>query len=267
MEHSDLGTRMKHYEQLTNKSLMPLLPVCIRLDGKAFHNFTKGLRRPYDERLIALMVETTKWLMEQTSAIVGYTQSDEISLIWLGANYKTQMNFGGRIQKLTSILAALCSVRFNKMLPSFIEEKRNESPVFDCRVWNVPTLEEAVNVLIWRQQDATRNSITMAAQSQYSHNQLMNKSSNQMQDMLFAKSINWNDYPESFKRGTLLLRRKIVCPFTPEELKKLPAKHQAHQNPDLQIERNRIGLFYPIITQIANRVGFLFEGEEPKQHE
>lgn len=259
----DIASRMKMYEKLTASTLMPLLPAMARLDGKAFHAFTKGLPRPFDERLTALMVQTTKWLMEETSAIVGYTQSDEISLIWLGQDYKTQMVFGGRVQKLTSVLAALCSVYFNKQLPNFIPEKTDRLPVFDCRVWNVPTKGEAANCLIWRQQDAARNSISMASQAVYSHNQLMNKNCSEMHEMLFARGINWNNYPGFFKNGTLLRRRKITRPFTTSEIEKLPPKHEARRNQELMIERNEIQTSFAILTKVTNRVEFLFDEEEP----
>lgn len=261
-----LGDRMKFYEKMYSgdEMLMPLIPCVARLDGRAFHTFTRGLDRPFDPRLTTLMCNTTYKLMEEVDAHVAYTQSDEITLVWWVRDYKSQMTFAGRVQKLTSVLASLCSVLFNRMMPDVLPEKKDYMPVFDCRVFNVPTAEEAVNCLIWRQQDATRNSISMAAQAFYSHNELMGKNCDEMQEMLFQRGINWNKYPEYFKNGTMYLRRKVFRPFTTEELDALPPKHEARQNPDLQVERNSLETCYHILTKIQNRVGFVFDGEHPQ---
>jgi len=258
---------MKLYEmQEAGRRLLPLLPVCIRLDGNNFSKFTRGLVRPYDKRLSGLMVELTNYLVAETGATIGYTQSDEISLICHSDNFKSQTYFDGRIQKLQSILAAKASVFFNKKLSSYIPEKAILSPVFDCRVWNVPNKIEAANTLLWREQDATRNSITMAAQEYYSHNQLFKKSTKDMQAMLLAKDVNWNDYPAFFKRGSFVQRRKVQRKMSVEELSKLPEKHEARQNPDFEVERTEVVVIdMPPFGQVINRVGVVFDGEEPQR--
>ncbi len=257
-----LGDRMKFYEGngVGEQRLFPLIPVMSRLDGKAFHTFTRGLKRPYDKRLSDLMVATTKFLVGEFNAHIGYTQSDEITLIWLANNYESEMCFDGRILKLNSILAAKCSVFFNSVFPIILPEKANNTPVFDCRVWNVPNKTEAINCLIWRQNDATRNSISMAAQSCFSHKQLQGKSCNEMQEMLFSeKGINWNDYPNFFKRGTFVRRHTVIRKFTTTELEKLPAKHEARKNPNLEIERSEISVLdLPQLTKIANKEEVIF---------
>lgn len=219
-----LGDRMKMYEGMGDKPLNPILPVMVRLDGKAFHSFTRSLERPYDERLSDLMVATTKFLVDQSNAIIGYTQSDEISLVLYSDSVESEIFMGGRDFKLKSLLASYASVYFNSKLAEFLPEKVGTMPVFDCRVWNVPNKVEAVNALVWREQDATRNSVSMAAQSVYSHNQLMNVSCDQMKEMLHQKGINWNDYPVFFKRGTYIQRHKVVRPFSVEEMEKLDLK-------------------------------------------
>jgi tRNA(His) 5'-end guanylyltransferase len=174
------------------------------------------------------------------------------------------MPFKGRVQKLTSVLASECSVKFNKLLPLYLPKKVDNLPVFDCRVWSVPTPEEAVNYLIWRCQDCTRNSISMAAQSQFSHKELQNKNCNEMQEMLFSqRNINWSEYPEFFKNGTIFLRRKVSTPFTAEELDNLPPKHKAHTNPDLVVDRIRTERYSILLTKITNRVSFVFDNEPP----
>lgn len=260
-----LGDRMKEYENSTcGIKLMQKIPVIARLDGKAFSKFTKGLARPYDERLTKLMVETTKYLVKETNANCGYHQSDEITLVWYSDKIDSDMYFGGRLFKMISDLAAMASVFFNRHLPEYIAEKAHLMPRFDCRVFNVPTREEAANIFLWRELDATKNSISMAASHYYSHKVLENKNGSQKQEMLFQKGVNWNDYPAFFKRGTYIQRRKSSRKFTPNELVKLPAKHQARKNPDLMIERwSLVELdIAPIIT-IKNRAEVILYGAEP----
>jgi len=263
----NFGDRMKMYENMCCPRLVPLLPVIVRIDGNCFSKWTQGLGRPYDERLSSLMIETTRYLVNQANATIGYTQSDEISLVLYSDRYERQIYFDGRIAKLNSILAASATMFFNWQLPNHIPEKVNNvngGPIFDCRVWNVPTEEEAANAILWREQDATRNSITMAAQSVYSHNQLMNKNTSQMQDMLHEKGINWNDYPAFFKRGTYIQRRRETRPFTAEEIDRLPEKHEARKNPDLQIERSSVmAISVPPFGKVKNRPGVVLRGEEP----
>lgn len=221
----NLGDRMKFYEGQTEERLMPMLPVIARLDGRGFSKFTKGLTRPYDFRLHDLMVEVTKYLVENTHAVTGYTQSDEITLAWFAPDFESEVFFGGRIQKMVSTLAAMASVKFVYHLPDFLPEKAGKLPTFDCRVFSVPTLSEACNAFLWREQDATKNSVSMAAQHYYSHNELMNKHQGEMQEMLFQKGVNWNDYPAFFKRGTYLQRKTVSRCLSDSDVASLPAKH------------------------------------------
>ena len=174
----DFGDRMKVYEQAGAGRLMPLLPACARLDGKCFSGYTKGMDRPYDAEFIEAMQHLTEALVHTTNACIGYTQSDEISLVWHSEEYKSQIFMDGRIQKMVSLLAAECSTTFNMLVGSsmsLMEKTRHKRAIFDCRVWNVPNRVEAANVILWREQDATRNSIQMAAQAQFSHKQLHKK--------------------------------------------------------------------------------------------
>lgn len=193
-----LGDRMKMYENNRGiKRLIPLLPVCIRLDGNNFHNFCKGLKKPYDQQLMKVMQKLTHYLVEETGALLGYTQSDEISLILHSAVFRSSIYFDSKIDKIISISSAKASVMFNKLLGEYgLGDYKDKLPVFDSRVWNVPTLEEATNYIVWREQDATRNSIQSAGQSEFSHKKLHKKTCNQIQDMLHEeKDINWNNYP------------------------------------------------------------------------
>ncbi len=254
------------YEQHeSDRRFLSLLPIIARMDGKCFHSFTSGLKRPYDSRLSDLMVETTKYLVGETDACIGYTQSDEISLVFYSDDIKSQVFFDRRIAKMNSVLAALATAKFNQLLPKFIPDKQSELPVFDCRAWTVPTKEEAVNALIWREVDAKRNSISMAAQTYYSHDQLMHKSESEMQEMLFQKDINWNDYPAFFKRGVYVQRIKVKRRFNSEAIDKLPPKHEARLNPDLEVKRTEIVVLdMPPLTRLVNRIGVVFDGERPK---
>lgn len=260
-----MGDRMKAYEGCeSGRRFMPLLPVVARLDGKRFSAFTRGLARPYDPRLTELMVETTKYLVSNTVALVGYTQSDEITLVWYSPRSDGEIYFDGRVQKMTSVLAAECTAYFNSRLREFLPEKADQRPVFDCRVWNVPTLEEAANTVMWREFDATKNSITMAAQCHYEHSELMHKNGPQKQEMLFAKGVNWNEYPVEFKRGSYVLKREITRKLSELDLTDLPPLHNLRLNPDAEFTRPMIlSVELPPLGRVANRVGVLFRGEEP----
>ena len=152
MKNDEMGNRMKAYEsQTTQTKLIPLLPVMARLDGKGFSKFTKGLKRPYDERLSKLMVETTKYLVAETNANCGYTQSDEITLCWFTEDPKSQPYWNGKVFKILTDLSAMCSVYFNEKLAEYLPEKVGKRPRFDARVWNVPNVNEAVNTFLWRE--------------------------------------------------------------------------------------------------------------------
>jgi len=263
-----LEERMKLYEGMeAGRSLMPRLPALARLDGRCFRTFTKGMSKPYDERMIAAMQLLTKTLVGETNAKVGYTQSDEITLAWYLPDPKSQVYFAGRIQKMVSSLAATASIRFLEIVSSgILSDFADRRPTFDCRVWNVPTLEEAANVFVWRETDATRNSIQAAAQSVYSHKQLHNKNSSELRAMLYEKGINWDDYPARFKRGSYYAVREVERAFTAEEIEKLPAKHAARTNPELTVQRHEVQpLHLPPLLRITNRADVLLRGEEPRE--
>lgn len=257
---------MKAYENHTcGIRLIPRIPVIARLDGKGFSKFTKGLKRPFDERLSKLMIETTKYLVKETNANCGYTQSDEITLVWYNNKIDSSIYFDGRLFKMLTDLSSMASVFFNKELGKYIPEKSDKSPRFDCRVYNTPTLEETVNSFLWREQDATKNSISMAAQHYYSHNELMGKNGSEKQQMLFKKGINWNDYATFFKRGTYIQRKRVITTFSKEEIDKLPIKHNARKDPNFKIERWIIEeIELPKLSSIKNSIDVILFGEDPK---
>jgi tRNA(His) guanylyltransferase len=264
-DKTSFGDRMKGYEGAeAGRRLMPLLPICARIDGKTFSRFTQKLARPYDERLSRLMVEVTVALVTETDALIGYTQSDEISLVFYSDSPQQQVYLDGRVQKMTSILTSMATARFNAQLPRCIPEKAGAAALFDGRVWSVPNQVEAANTLLWREQDATKNSISMAARALYPHKELHGKSTAQMQELLFARGVNWNDYPAFFKRGTFVQRRRVERPFSAAELDALPEKHNARRDPNLTLSRAEVrALEMPPFGQVTNRVGVIFHGEEP----
>ncbi len=256
-----MGDRMKMYEGIeANRILIPGLPICVRVDGRAFHSFTRGMGRPYDIGMSNAMIETMKYLVKETDALIGYVQSDEISLIL--SDIKEPL-FGGRISKLNSVIASVATVAFNREIAKYFPDKGMAT--FDCRVWNVPNRAEAANTILWREFDATKNSISMAARSAYSHVQLKGKNGSEMQNMLMEKGINWNDYPVFFKRGTYARRETFEIRLSKDEIEKLPPKHECHVNPDTPIIRSEINLIdMPIFSKVINREEVIFEGAVPK---
>lgn len=165
---------------------------------------------------------------------------------------------------MTSQLAAQATLIFYRLVLEHLPTFADRLPTFDARVWNVPNTVEGANVFLWREWDATKNSITMAASAYYSHNELMDKSSRDRHDMLYAEGVNWNDYPALFKRGAYVQRRLEQIAFSADELARLPAKHEARANPALTVERSVCKVLdLPPLGSITNRVEVIFEGAEP----
>jgi tRNA(His) guanylyltransferase len=256
--NDDLGDRMKSYEQpSTGRKAFKGQPIVARLDGKSFHTFTKGLGRPYDDRLSELMVATTMALVDRYQADVGYTQSDEITLIWSSnPEDKGELNFDGRFQKIESLSAAYATAFFNSKLPEYLPEKVGQLPIFDCRAYVVPNLQEAYHALLWRQQDATKNAISMAAQSFYKQSELNGKNSTELQEMIFQKGKNFNDYPFFFKRGTFVRRKKEIRELSEEQLANIPEQHR--EQAGRAVERSRIVSEDIWLKQQMDPVDFLF---------
>lgn len=237
-----LGDRMKGYENISRIYLTRRTPIIIRIDGKAFHSFTRGFARPFDDVLIKSMQNTAKYLCENIMGCkLAYTQSDEISLLLVDyEKLETQAWFDNNLQKMVSVAASMATMAFNKVFVenyynfegnvaqeyemegrtewvdksepyfSIYKQAINKGAMFDARAFILPK-EEVNNYFIWRQQDAARNSIQMVAQSNFSHKELQGKSCNVLQDMLHEKrGINWNDYPTVYKRGSCIIKIKDV---------------------------------------------------------
>ena len=242
--NDELGKRMKeYYESIPKTKLMRRTPVAIRIDGKAFHTFTSGFEKPFDKVLIKSMQETMKYLCENIQGcVLGYTQSDEITLILVDyKNLNSAAWFDYEVQKMCSIAASMATMAFNRAFYQAVEDwgddnvpdwtlggtnkpideklwkqvsiycqAREKGAMFDARVFNIPK-EEVTNLIYWRQLDATRNSIQMVGQANFSHKELQNKSCNKIQDMLLTeKDINWNDFPTHQKRGSCCIKSETT---------------------------------------------------------
>jgi tRNA(His) 5'-end guanylyltransferase len=233
-----LGDRMKeNYENRSKTYLVRRMPVIIRLDGKAFHTYTKGLKKPYDEIFHNTMNQTMKYLCENIQGCkLGYTQSDEITLLLTDYDtLTTDAWFDYGVQKMCSVAASMATLAFNRTLSDelwkyktewaygltpqsveiqqahyqyvkVLEDAVQKGAMFDARCFNIPA-EEVTNCFIWRQQDATRNAIQMLGQCNFPHKELQGKSCNDIQDMLMLqKGINFNDMPTEFKRGVCCVK-------------------------------------------------------------
>lgn len=225
MDTSDLANRMKDYEKRNRYYLQKRLPVIIRLDMRAGHTFTKGFKRPFDEIFMKTIAETSKYLCENIQNVkMSYQESDEISLLLVDyEKLNTDQWFDYRVDKLCSISASMATMVFNKIFRDMVgklhikgslEEEYScilykaaqKGAMFDARVFNIPK-EEATNYFYWRQLDASRNSIQMVGQANFSHRELQHKSCNDIQDMLMTqKGINWNDFSTYQKRGSCVIK-------------------------------------------------------------
>jgi tRNA(His) 5'-end guanylyltransferase len=238
----DLGTRMKtFYENIPKTRLMRRTPVAIRLDGKAFHTFTKGFQKPFDIVLMDAMQNTMKYLCENIQGCVfGYTQSDEITLILIDyQKFTSDAWFDYEVQKMASVSASMATMAFNNFFESNVAKENRiftdewldngdfnpkykdkelqklwlthkraseKGAMFDARCFNIPK-EEVTNLIYWRQLDATRNSIQMVGQANFSHDELQGKTCSMIQDMLMTeRGINWNNFIIPCKRGTACIK-------------------------------------------------------------
>lgn len=213
--NDSLGDRMKsQYEDRTRYFLPRRTYTLIRTDGKAFHTFTRGFDKPFDEDLInAMNSAAIAMCSEMEGAKFAYVQSDEISILLTDfASVACQAFFDGNIQKICSVSASIAATHFNKAIEPVLQKKglKERYAYFDSRVFTIPDPVEVENYFIWRQKDWTRNSVASAAQSLYSHKELHKKSITEQQELLFQKGINWNNYPAYLKRGRLIMRQDGV---------------------------------------------------------
>lgn len=229
MIKDDLGTRMKKfYEGVPKTKLMRRVPVAIRIDGKAFHTFTRGFQKPFDSILMTSMQETMKYLCENIQGCVfGYTQSDEITLILIDyQKFTSSAWFDYEVQKVCSIAASMATMAFNKFFTKNVnyfemthehDDTINEycttlvnatekGAMFDARCFNIPK-EEVANLVYWRQLDAMRNSVQMVAQANFPHKELQGLNQEALKGKLhLEKNIIWDNYPIYKQRGTAVYK-------------------------------------------------------------
>lgn len=215
LSEDSLGDRMKRYEDVNRHTLTPRMPAILRVDGRAFHSYTRGCDRPFDERLMMAMDRVAlKLCHEVTNARCAYVQSDEISILMTDyATHDTQPWFGGNIQKIVSVAASMAAVHLTLESPTFhplcLDDMMAYGPIpceFDARVFAMPK-EDVANYFVWRQQDWTRNSLQMLSRSLYSHSELKGKNQAAMHEMCFQKGKNWADLSPVMKNGRWVVKR------------------------------------------------------------
>lgn len=222
MNKDCLGDRMKEYENIERRYLTRRMPTLIRLDGKAFHSFTKGFHKPFDMVMIESMWQTAIYLCQNIMGCkLAYTQSDEITLLLTDYDsIETQAWFGKNVQKMVSVSASMATLSFNKAFSDTIRwldendcgkyldvyKRKEHTALFDSRVYNLPK-EEVCNAFIWRQKDATRNAVQMMGRAHFSPKQLNKKSCSDIQDMLFQEhNIDFNALPVYLQRGACIVK-------------------------------------------------------------
>lgn len=218
MKHDDFSTRMKENYEVRSQTYLPRRGYyLIRLDGKAFHTYTRGMVRPFDQNLSDVMDATAAYLCKNISgAKFAYVQSDEISILMTDFDkLDTQAWFDGNVQKIVSISAAMATAEFNRLMyelnHNYIAE--GKMAVFDSRVWLIADPYEVENVFIWRQMDAQRNSVSMAAQALFSSKELHGKNVQVMKQMMLEKGVDWEEYPQGFRNGRCIVRQTYQEPL------------------------------------------------------
>lgn len=203
---SALGDRMKVYEAATRTILPRRTYTLIRVDGRAFHSFLRHAAKPYDYGFMRHMDDVTSALCAEVGgAVLGYTQSDEISVLATDfGSVHTQPWFGGVVQKIVATAAATATAALSM---HYFWNAPARPPTFDARVFTLADPVEVANYFVWRQRDAVRNSISMAGQAEFSHSSLHGLNGARIQERLWSeKGINWNDYPDGAKRGRICQR-------------------------------------------------------------
>ena len=280
MRYDELGTRIKEFEAITTKTkLMPQLPLYARIDGRSFHTFCRGLKKPFCYELEETMQEVTKFLVAETHAQLGYVQSDEISLCWLDPS---KAPFDGKLFKLQSVLASLATSKFvnyiykkySEIFSSEITDDENIKswtllgekcqkiiPSFDCRVFQLPNEVELANTFVWREIDAVRNSVSMLAQANFSHKELQGKDRKAMITMLEEKGIRWNELRDDLKRGAYFKRVLIEKELDDETWNKIPTNKKPESRTVIRSEIQQYNI--PEMKNVENKVGVYFYNEQP----
>lgn len=262
MIKDELGDRMKSHEMVeTARRLDFSLPIYARIDGRGFSKFTKGMDRPYDQRMTDAMVEVTRYLVEKTHATIGYVQSDEISLLWQTPNEESEGFFSGKVQKMVSVLASMAAAKMAVEVRDW-EPFCDRLPHFDARVIDLPTKTEAANMMLWRANDAKKNATSMACRAYFSAREMHNKNQEDMIKMMAEKGVDFFDFPHQFRHGTYLRRVSEYRTLTEEERLRIPENHRPDAN--TMFVRSAVKeIEVPPFYSVKNRVEFLFNGVQP----
>lgn len=230
MKNDQFGDRMKFFERAYTDVCIPIdVPLCVRIDGKGFSKFTKGFAKPFDKNLTQAMIDTTKHLVKETNANIGYTSSDEITLIWFQRSEKQSEHiFGGKVSKINSILASMASAAFNHYIAKYapIQYAGKGLAYFDCRAWSVPNDVEASNVLLWRIQDAKKNSISCQYRWTLGHSSMHGLNGSQMIEKMKSNGIDWEQLPAKWRYGVCIRRVNRMVELDSETLAKIPVDNQ-----------------------------------------
>lgn len=256
-----IGDRMKSfYEERARTALLRRCYTIIRVDGKAFHTYCAGLKRPFDDGLMEDMDATAAYLCKNImGAKFAFVQSDEISILMTDfEEISTSSWFDSDTQKVCSVSASMATRAFNELRLKRLGDNMRWAE-FDSRAFQIPNVPDVFNYFLWRQQDTTRNSISAVAQSLYSHRELNGKNSDQKQEMIFQKGINWNDYASRYKRGRMVVK---------ETYEKPPAEGDKSKT---SIRTRWVAIEVPIFTQdkpfLLNRIPTTSFDENPVREE
>lgn len=253
MKNDDFGDRMKAYEKVfTSSKIDPSDYMCVRIDGKGFSKFTKGFTKPFDGRITNAMVTTTKALVKETHASVGYTQSDEITLIYTPT--EGERMFGGKVAKINSVFASIATAHFN----NHIRVHTDKYAYFDCRTWSVPNDIEASNVLLWRVQDARKNSISSLMRWTCGHKKMANLSGKQMIEFMQKEAnVDWLDLSNIWKYGTYVKPMTYETYMTEEEMENIPEGKKPFGVPIKRTKIETVDLGYFGDLTLDKRIDFI----------
>lgn len=265
-----LADRMKRYEAVTTETcLIENLPIYARIDMRAGHSWCRGLEKPFDMAYVEAMQAATKHIVEKTGALFGYTQSDEASFAWKDS---TKIPFETRLFKLQSVLASMFTGSFiaaclKNKLKSRIDDGR--IPSFDCRVMNMPSYDEVANMVLWRERDSVKNSITLLALEHFSTNELNRVTGDQkIQWLKEKKNVNYFDLPVKLRCGSYFRRETYQREMTDEELASIPEKNwpkTKNENGKIVVTRSRIVPFFTekTLSDLSNKADALLFGAAP----
>lgn len=218
MKNDEFGDRMKQYEKVYTQQRIGINDyLCVRIDGKGFSKFTRGFEKPFDQNLSNAMIRTASAILKETHAAIAYTQSDEMTFIYKPSEKATEYMFGGKVSKINSVLASMATAHFNKIISEYVLYNSDDGTCgtidklayFDCRAWAVPSIIEASNVLLWRAQDAKKNSVSAMCRWTAGHKKMKDLNQVQMIVLMQKDGHNWHALENKWKYGTFIKNKQI----------------------------------------------------------